>query len=122
MTTTEPKTILVVEDEPFVRMMAVDMLEDAGYAVREAGTADEALSLLETDAKIDIVFTDIKMPGSMDGLALAEIVGSRWPDIGIIITSGHISLPEQVGPTQAVFLPKPYRSHMLSAEVARLAA
>ena len=117
-----PKTILIVEDELFVRLMAVDMLEDAGYAVREAGTADEALAVLEKDTAIDIVFTDIKMPGSMDGLELASIVGSRWPDIGIIITSGHMILPGDVGPGQAVFLPKPYRSSTLSAQVAALAA
>lgn len=116
----EPKTILVVEDEAVVRMMAVDMLEDAGYAVHEAGTADEALSLLEGKAKIDVMFTDIRMPGSMDGLALAEIVGNRWPAIGIIITSGHVALPADIG--QAVFLPKPYRSHVLGEHVARLAA
>ena len=115
------KTILIVEDEAIVRMLAVDMLEDAGYVVREAGTADEALAVLEKGVPVDIVFTDVRMPGSMDGLALAGIVGDRWPQIGIIITSGHMILPGG-GPGQAVFLPKPYRSSTLSAQVAALAA
>ena len=116
------KTILIVEDEAIVRMLAVDMLEDAGYVVREAGTADEALAVLEKGVPVDIVFTDVRMPGSMDGLALAGIVGDRWPQIGIIITSGHMILPCGTGPGQAVFLPKPYRGSTLSAQVAALAA
>lgn len=116
--TGEAKTILVVEDEMVVRMMAVDMLEDAGYDVREAATADEALELLEAGDDVDLLFTDIKMPGSIDGLGLARIVGERWPDIRILITSGHIMLPETERPVRAGFLSKPYRGHILASQIA----
>ncbi len=105
-----------------MRLMAVDTLEEAGYTVREAGTADEALAMLEGGADVDVLFTDIKMPGSMDGLGLASTVAMRWPGIRIIITSGHMILPDSADPTHAAFLPKPYRGNALTARIASLAA
>jgi CheY-like chemotaxis protein len=81
--------VLIVEDEALVRMTAVDMIEEAGFEVLEATNADEAILLLEARRDITVVFTDIEMPGSMDGLRLAQAVRGRWPPIKIIATSGR---------------------------------
>lgn len=101
-------TILIVEDEFLIRLDAVDRLEEAGFEVVEAGDADEAIRILETGAEIRILFTDVEMPGSMDGFALARIARDRWPPIEIIVASGrrqpeHASLPER-----GQFFGKPY--------------
>ncbi|GJE72711.1 response regulator [Methylorubrum podarium] len=108
--------ILVVEDECFVRMVAVDMLEDAGLPVAEAPDADTALQLLEGRAQaFDALFTDIDMPGSMDGLTLAARVRARWPHIRLVVTSGRLR-PNPDALPDAGFLPKPYcRSDLLGA-------
>lgn len=102
-------TVLIVEDEVFVRMIGVDMLEDAGYRVFEAENADEALQILSGDAHVEVLFTDIRMPGKMDGLALAEFVHARWPDIKLLVTSGHCCLSDQEVPDGGHFVAKPYR-------------
>lgn len=128
MTRTPPSTppsvprILVVEDECFVRMVAVDMLEDAGLPVAEAPDADAALQLLEGRAQaFDTVFTDIDMPGSMNGLALAQRVRARWPHIRLVVTSGRVLPTARDLPDAGCFLPKPYgRSDLLGA-LARVA-
>jgi CheY-like chemotaxis protein len=78
MTTANP-AILVVEDELLLRLMAVDIVETAGFEALSAGTADEALAILEARADVRLVFTDVQMPGSMDGLRLAHAVRDRWP-------------------------------------------
>jgi CheY-like chemotaxis protein len=85
---TDRPVVLVVEDEFLVRMQAVDMIEEAGFDAIEANNADEAIRLLETRKDIRIVFTDIEMPGSMDGLRLARAIRDRWPPIELILTSG----------------------------------
>ncbi|MCD7111002.1 response regulator [Rhizobium sp. DKSPLA3] len=103
-----PSVVLVVEDEPLLRMMAVDLIEEAGFTVVEASSADEAVHLLETRLDIRIVFTDIDMPGSMDGLKLAAAIRDRWPPIEIIITSGAVTNAAAQLPDRAVFFPKPY--------------
>jgi CheY-like chemotaxis protein len=113
-------TILVVEDELFVRMMAVDALEDAGYTAIEAQDADQALILLEVRDDIDIVFTDVKMPGEIDGLGLATRVRQRWPEVAILITSGHLLREDAVLPPSVPFLQKPYRATTLLTELDRL--
>lgn len=106
---TEPKpSVLVVEDEMFIRMVAVDTLEDRGYVILEAGDAKEALELLEQTPNISLIFTDINMPGDIDGLDLATEVAKRWPQIEIIVTSGAVHLSNDVIPDEGVFLPKPY--------------
>jgi CheY-like chemotaxis protein len=79
--TLRSKTVLVVEDEALLRLGIVDGLEDAGFTVLEAATADAAILLLEAHPSIDLLFTDIDMPGSMDGMRLAAVVGRRWPPI-----------------------------------------
>ncbi|MCD6070007.1 MAG: response regulator receiver protein, partial [Microvirga sp.] len=80
--------ILLVEDEPLVRMAAADDLQDAGFHVLEAANADVALAVLESCSDdVQVLFTDIDMPGSMNGLALAESVQQRWPHISLLISS-----------------------------------
>jgi CheY-like chemotaxis protein len=106
--TTSIPIVLVVEDEDLVRTMAVDMLEDAGFEVIEAATADAALAILETDPTIAVLFTDIDMPGSMSGLDLAGCVAERWPHIRLVVTSGRFSLTNQQVPDSGRFVPKPY--------------
>src|SRR6266481_1253719 len=89
-----PTTILVVEDEMLLRMRAVDMVEDAGYISVEAVDAEAALAILESSLDIGLLFTDIQMPGKMDGLQLAHAVHERWPAIKIILVSGQLRLSE----------------------------
>lgn len=111
--------VLVVDDELFVRMMAVDVVSDAGHDPFEAGDADEAVEMLEAES-YDVVFTDIKMPGSIDGLGLAALVHQRWPTTHVIVTSGHMTLPDL--PADTVFLQKPYRTTALSDRLHSIAS
>ena len=104
-----PIRVLVVEDEVFVRLDIVDQLMDAGYDVVEAANAAEAIALLEKDDTIKLVFTDIDMPGTMDGLALAAAVSKRWPPVRIIVTSGHRIVDIVDLPDGSMFFSKPYR-------------
>ncbi len=91
-------------------MNAVEMLRDAGFEVIEAVNADEAIMILESGStiEIDVVFTDIQMPGSMDGLKLAAAIRKRWPPIKIVATSGILKVGEDDLPAGSRFLPKPY--------------
>ena len=100
--------ILVVEDEPLLRMFNADMLSDAGFEVLEASDADEALRLLETTRDIKVVFTDVEMPGLIDGFALAERIEARWPDIGVVVTSGRRYPPRAFSAPARHFVPKPF--------------
>lgn len=100
--------VLVVEDEPLLRMDISDSLEDRGFRVHEAGTAAEALSVLALNQSIELVFTDIDMPGGMTGLELAEAVRSEWPSMAIIVTSGNHRPPSEALPANGLFLQKPY--------------
>jgi CheY-like chemotaxis protein len=113
--------VLVVEDEPMQRMMMTDMLCDAGFWSVEAGDAHQALRLLESRNDIRIVFADIKLPYGFDGLALAEIVRKRWPDIEIALTSGSIDAADATLPDRAVFFQKPYRSQDVVPVLRRMA-
>src|SRR5438309_7445173 len=88
---TEVPNVLIVEDEMVLRMRAVDIVEDAGFHPVEAINADEAISILESRSDISLLFTDIQMPGSMDGLKLAHAVHDRWPGIKIILVSGQVN-------------------------------
>jgi len=100
--------VLVVEDEFLLRMDSVEILEDEGFEVIPAANADEAIAILSARSDIRLVFTDIQMPGSMDGLKLARFVRNRWPPIKIVATSGHVPAGADDLPTGSVFLPKPY--------------
>jgi two-component sensor histidine kinase/FixJ family two-component response regulator len=99
--------VLVVEDEMVLRMRAVDIVEDAGFTAVEAVSADEALAILESRSDISLLFSDIQMPGTMDGLKLAHAVHDRWPGIKIILVSGQIKLADEDKPTDSRFFGKP---------------
>src|SRR6187551_1993292 len=99
--------VLIVEDEMLLRMRAVDMVEDAGFTSIEAVDADQAVAILESRSDIALLFTDIQMPGSMDGLKLAHAVHNRWPDIGIILVSGQVKPSDAERPTDSRFFSKP---------------
>jgi CheY-like chemotaxis protein len=101
--------VLVVEDELWSRLAAVAFIEEAGFEAVEAANADEAIGILENRHDIRIVFTDIHMPGSMDGLKLAHAVRNRWPPIKLIVTSGHAIVPGNALPKGGRFFGKPYR-------------
>lgn len=100
--------VLVVEDEPIVRMAAADMVSDAGFIPIEARNATEAVQILEQRTDIRIVFTDIDMPGGLDGTRLAAAIRDRWPPIEIILTSGNIRPAAEMMPQRSIFLAKPY--------------
>ena len=121
-TTGGAAVVLVVEDDPLLRMNAVDMIEDAGFEALEAPDADVAISVLEARTDIRLIFTDIDMPGSMDGLAVAHAVANRWPPVRIIATSGHFKVSETDLPTGGKFSPKPDRQHQLVDELSGLSA
>ena len=114
--------VLVVEDEGFVRLMAVDMLEDAGFEVLEAGTADEAWGILEHRFDdVTVLFTDVDMPGSMNGIALASRVAECWPHIRLVITSGRHWLDNDEMPDHGQFVHKPYHMSQVMSAVANAA-
>jgi two-component system, response regulator PdtaR len=108
MSTPQPR-ILVVDDEPLLRLVNVDVLSDAGFEVLEAGNADEALRLLSDVKDIRVVFTDVEMPGQIDGFALADRIEALWPDIGVVVTSGRRLPGEGFGAGARCFVPKPYQ-------------
>jgi CheY-like chemotaxis protein len=113
--------VLLVEDEPLVRMAAADDLQDAGFHVLEAANADVALAVLETCSDdVQVLFTDIDMPGSMNGLVLAENVQQRWPHISLLISSAyHRPHPGQL-PDDGRFVPKPYCSDDVVQQIREL--
>jgi two-component sensor histidine kinase/ActR/RegA family two-component response regulator len=100
-------SVLIVEDEMVLRMRAVDIVEDAGFNPIEAVNADDALAILESRSDIELLFTDIQMPGSMDGLKLAYAVHERWPKIKIILVSGQLTLTDADKPADSRFYGKP---------------
>jgi CheY-like chemotaxis protein len=100
--------VLVVEDDFLIRITAVEMIEAAGFDVVEAANADEAMEILISRLDIAVVFTDIQMPGSMDGLKLATKIRGRWPPIKIVTTSGMVDVRKLDLPDGGRFLPKPY--------------
>jgi two-component system, response regulator PdtaR len=109
--------ILIVEDDPFLRMLAVEVVEEAGFETLEAGDADQAIAILESRSEIAVLFTDINMPGSMDGLELALVVSKRWPAIEILVASGHVRLRQGDLPPNGRFLGKPYHAAAMIAEL-----
>jgi CheY-like chemotaxis protein len=116
-----PLAVLIVEDEPLIRMSAAAIVEEAGFQTYEAANADEAIALLEKHADIGVLFTDIDMPGSMDGLKLAHYVRGRWPPVKIIVTSGHVQAGHQDIPRDALFFAKPYRAMQIAGKLRELA-
>ena len=112
-----PMVVLVVEDEMLLRMRAVDMVEDAGFTSVEAVDADEAVAILESRSDIALLFTDIQMPGSMDGLKLAHAVHARWPPIKIILVSGQLTRANIDIPADSRFFGKPLEAKEMIAEM-----
>lgn len=119
---THPSVVLVVEDEPLLRMAAVDMVETAGFETVEAANATAAIKILEARLDIRIVFSDIDMPMGMDGMRLAAIIRDRWPPIEIILVSGHVNAPDVTLPPRSIFFSKPYRESEVVAAMKRFAA
>jgi two-component system, response regulator PdtaR len=103
-----PPIVLVVEDDFLLRMDAVDIVRNAGFEAIEAANADQAIAIIEADPDIHIVFTDVQMPGTMDGLRLARFIRDRWPPIKIVATSGRLRVAEEDLPKGSIFVPKPY--------------
>lgn len=104
--------VLIVEDEVLIRMLLSEALRQEGYEVVEAANADEALSLLELSPSPDVMITDVKMPGSIDGFELAAYVRRTKPELKVIVTSGHASPDGAIGVADA-FLPKPYELSLI---------
>jgi CheY-like chemotaxis protein len=114
--------ILIVEDEFLLRMHSLDVIEEAGFEVIPAANADEAIAILTGRSDVHVVFTDIQMPGSMDGLKLARFVRDWWPPIKIVATSGRVLVEEGDLPPGSVFLPKPYLGSEVVAALRELTA
>jgi CheY-like chemotaxis protein len=111
----EKVLILVVEDEALIRIGAVQMLEDAGFAVIEAWNAHDAMVVLEKRSDVRAVFTDVNMPGTWDGMRLARMIRDRWPPIHLIVTSGIVSPGADDLPFGGRFIRKPYDpAHVLA--------
>jgi two-component sensor histidine kinase/DNA-binding NarL/FixJ family response regulator len=109
--------VLFVEDEMVLRMLAVDIVEDAGFNAVETVNADEALSILESRSDISLLFSDIQMPGTMDGLKLAQAVHHRWPSIKIILVSGQVKPSDEDKPADSRFFSKPIEVEQMIAEL-----
>lgn len=114
--------VLVVEDEALLRFAAADDLRDRGFDVLEAANADEAIRILDADPSIGLLFTDIDMPGSMDGIKLSATVRDRWPPVRIIVTSGKQRPSPGLIPAGSKFVAKPYNSSALATTITEMMA
>jgi CheY-like chemotaxis protein len=112
-----PSVVLIVEDEMLLRMRAVDMVEDAGFTPVEAVDADEAVAILESRSDVALLFTDIQIPGIMDGLKLAHAVHERWPPIKIILVSGQLRPATIDIPADSRFFGKPLEAKEMIVEM-----
>jgi DNA-binding NtrC family response regulator len=113
-----PKEVLVVEDDAMIRIVAADALGDRGIMAWEAADASEALQVLEQRPRIGLLFTDVNMPGKMNGLGLAHEVSVTRPEVELIVTSGAVTLADSDLPDHGTFLPKPYPPERLAEIVA----
>jgi two-component system, response regulator PdtaR len=114
--------VLIVEDDTLLRMLAVEIVEEAGFVAIEAADADEAIALLERRPDIALLLTDIDMPGSMNGLKLAHAVRNRWPPVKILVVSGQMRPQPSELPSNSRFLAKPYPTAALVEGLHALAA
>ncbi len=114
--------ILVVEDHPLIRLNALELISEAGFAGVEASNADEAIRILAARPDIRLVFTDIEMPGTMDGLKLAHYIRGRWPKVHLIVASGKEIIQENQLPSGSKFFSKPYGDHSIIEEMTRMLA
>lgn len=114
--------VLVVEDSTLIRMGAVDLVVNAGYEALEATNADEAIQILKSRSDIDLVFTDVQMPGTLDGVKLSHYIRDRWPPVKLIVASGKEIVEESSLPMGSKFFSKPYNDHAIADAMARLLA
>ncbi len=112
--------VLIVEDETLIRIEAIEAIEAAGFDVVEAADADQAIAILEQRGDIRLIFTDIHMPGSMDGLRLAHFVKDRWPPIKIVATSGHAKIKKGDLPEGSHLVAKPYAVAEIASVIGQL--
>lgn len=110
----------MVEDNTIIRMGAIDLVLSAGYEALEARDADEAIRIMESRDDIDLVFTDVQMPGTMDGIKLSHYISSGWPPVKLIVASGNAILEESSLPGGSMFFAKPYSDHTITDAMARL--
>jgi CheY-like chemotaxis protein len=115
-----PPVVLIVEDDPLLRMLAVEVVKEAGFMALEAGDAEEAVELLEFRSDIALLFTDVEMPGCMNGLDLAHVVRERWPPIKILVVSGKVRVQPSELPPNSRFVGKPYHTAAMVAELRSL--
>jgi DNA-binding NtrC family response regulator len=113
--------VLIVEDEEILRIFAAWQLEEAGFEVVQAANADEALQAMNSRPDVRVLFTDVQMPGQLDGMDLARKVHEQWPKVLVLITSGNSRPAKADIPNQGHFLAKPYRSEDVISEIAALA-
>lgn len=114
--------VLIVEDEPLLRLHLADLVEEAGFVAIEAKDADEAIPILERRSDIALLLTDINMPGSIDGIKLAHAVRHRWPPIKIILVSGQVRPSDAELPLGSRFYPKPFETIKMIAELRSMIA
>lgn len=112
--------VLVVEDSTIIRMGAIDLVLAAGYEALQASDADEAIAILESRGDVDLVFTDVHMPGTMDGIRLSHYIRDRWPPVKLIVASGAAILAESSLPAGSSFFSKPYDDHTIIQAMSRL--
>ena len=114
---TKKPVVVVAEDEELLRTITAETLEDAGYQVIEAPNADAALEILKQRSDVQVLFTDIQMPGALDGLDLARVVHERWPNVLLLITSGNPCPSRDAVPDDGRFLRKPYSAAQVIGEI-----
>jgi CheY-like chemotaxis protein len=112
--------VLLVEDEPLVREFEIDVLQDAGFRVLEARSADEAFDMLRGRPDVRIVFTDVDMPGSLNGFEFSRLVRQGWPEVAILVSSGKMAPQAGDLPEGAAFIAKPYRPDDLVEQLHKL--
>jgi CheY-like chemotaxis protein len=117
-----PPTVLVVDDDALVREPIADYLREVGYDVLEAGDAQEAIDMVSHADHVDLVFSDVRMPGELDGVGLARWVKAHWPDMPVLLTSGYAgrSWPSSELGQEVRLLPKPYTQAQVLRHIRRL--
>ena len=115
-----PPVVLVVEDEELLRLCAANLLEDAGFEVVEAPDANAALKMMESRPEVRVLFTDIQMPGKLDGIELARKVHEQWPNVLLLVTSFALRPPKSEIADHGHFLAKPYTRNELLKEIDNL--
>lgn len=114
------RSILVVDDEPMIRINLADFFADEGFHVFEAEDAEAAIAILAAHPDVQVVLTDVQMPGSMDGLKLAHYVRERFPPTLLVVASGAVKLTSRDLPAHTMFVAKPFDPNYILGEIQRL--